>query len=183
MPVGKSKKELRTLDAMERLDQQHLTHCTVTAKIKAEFMTPSLETPHLKFAGKVALHRWDSPDRRCDRETGGGVRRRCCHHRTARGRRMAIGRQQVSGHKASISSLWVTSRLACSTRYCRTPWVPMERVRTRPCHGCARDIGRPCRTGMGGTPSPAHPQNWCGSSSQVDRTLASAPGSFLVTAS
>ncbi len=34
MPVGKSKKELRTLDAMERLDQQHLTHCIVTAKIK-----------------------------------------------------------------------------------------------------------------------------------------------------
>jgi A-factor type gamma-butyrolactone 1'-reductase (1S-forming) len=55
MQVGKSKKELRTLDAMERLDQQHLTHCTVTAKIKDEYMKRSLETPHLKFAGKVAL--------------------------------------------------------------------------------------------------------------------------------
>jgi short chain dehydrogenase len=55
MPVGKSKKELRTLDAMERLDQQHQTHCTVTTKIKDEFVKRSLETPHLKFAGKVAL--------------------------------------------------------------------------------------------------------------------------------
>jgi hypothetical protein len=55
MPVGKPKKELRTPDAMERLDQQHLTHCTVTAKMKDEFMKRSLETSQLKFAGKVAL--------------------------------------------------------------------------------------------------------------------------------
>jgi short chain dehydrogenase len=55
MPVGKSKKELRTLDTMERLDQRHLTHCTVTAKIEDEFMKRSLKTPHPKFAGKVAL--------------------------------------------------------------------------------------------------------------------------------
>src|SRR5277367_7122399 len=55
MPVGKSKKDLRTLDAMERLNQQYLTHYTVTAKIEEEFMKRSLETPHLKFAGKVAL--------------------------------------------------------------------------------------------------------------------------------